>query len=51
MIKTYRLLVEKSEGKRPRGRARHNWEDNIRIYLREIEWEVLDWMHLAHNRG
>ena len=32
----YRLLVEKLEGKRPRGRPRHRWEDNIKIDLQEV---------------
>jgi hypothetical protein len=33
----YRILVEKSEGKRPLGRPRHKWVDNIKMELREIE--------------
>jgi hypothetical protein len=32
----YRILVGKSEGKRPLGRTRHRWEDTIKMYLREI---------------
>jgi hypothetical protein len=32
----YRVLVEKPEGKRPLGRPRHRWEDNIRMYLQEV---------------
>jgi hypothetical protein len=32
------------EGKRPLGRHRYRWKDNIRMVLREIEWEVVDWM-------
>jgi hypothetical protein len=32
----YRILVAKPEGKRPLGRPRRRWEDNIKIYLREI---------------
>jgi hypothetical protein len=35
------------EGKRPFERARHRWEDNIRVDLREIGWEV--WIHLAKD--
>jgi hypothetical protein len=39
----YRILVGKPEGKRPLGRQRRKWVDNIKIYLREIGW---DFMHL-----
>jgi hypothetical protein len=42
-------LVGKPEGKRPLGRPRHGWED-IRLDLREIGWEGVDWMHLAQDR-
>jgi len=37
----YRVLVGKSEGKRPLGRARHRWEDNIKMDLQEVGWETL----------
>jgi hypothetical protein len=40
-------LIGKYEGKRPLGRLRRKWEDNIRMYLREIEWEDVEWMQLA----
>jgi len=40
----------KTEGKRPLGRPRRRWEDNIRKDLKEIGWEVVDWMHLAQDR-
>jgi hypothetical protein len=43
-------LVEKSEGKRPIGRPRRRWEDNIRKNRKEIGWEVVDWMHLAQDK-
>jgi len=36
----YRVLVEKPEGRRPLGRPRHRWEDNIKIYLLEVGCEV-----------
>jgi hypothetical protein len=39
----YKVLVGKSEGKRPRGRPRRRLEDNIRTDLREIGWEGVDW--------
>jgi hypothetical protein len=38
----YRTLVGKSEGKRPLGRLRHGWVDNIKIDLREMGWYGLD---------
>jgi hypothetical protein len=37
------------ERKRPYGRCRHRWEDDIRISLREVGWKVVDWFHLAHD--
>jgi hypothetical protein len=43
-------LVGKSEGKRPLRRPRHRWEDNIRLDLGEIGWEVVDCIHLAEHR-
>jgi hypothetical protein len=42
MRNAYRILVGKSEGKRPFGRPRNRWEDNIRTYLKEIGWEGVD---------
>jgi hypothetical protein len=36
-----RSLVGKPEGKRPLGRPRHRWVDNIEMHLREIEWRIL----------
>jgi hypothetical protein len=46
----YRILVGKPEGKRPQGRSRRRWEDNIRIDLREIGWGGMDWIDLAWDR-
>jgi hypothetical protein len=43
----YRILVGKSEGKRPIGRPRRRWEDNIRMDLREIGWGGMNWIDLA----
>jgi hypothetical protein len=43
----YRILVGKPEGKRPLGRPRRRWEDNIRMDLREIGWGGMDWIDLA----
>jgi hypothetical protein len=42
--------VGKPEGKRPLGRPRRRWEDNIRIELREIGLGGIDWIHLAQDR-
>jgi hypothetical protein len=39
---TYRILVGKSEGKRPLGRPRHRLVDNIKMDLREIEWDDMN---------
>jgi hypothetical protein len=46
----YRILVRKPEGKRPLARPRCRWEDNIKIDLREIGWDGLDWVDLAQDR-
>jgi hypothetical protein len=43
----YMILVGKPEGKRPLGRPRHRWEDNIRMDLREVGWGGMDWIDLA----
>jgi hypothetical protein len=43
----YRILVGKPEGKRPLGRPRRRWVDNIKIDLRVIEWDGVDWIDLA----
>jgi hypothetical protein len=42
----YKIVVGKREGRRPLGRLRRGWEDNIRMDLRETGWEVMDWMRL-----
>jgi hypothetical protein len=39
---SYRILVGKQNGKRPLGRPRHRWVDNIKLDLREIEWDGMD---------
>jgi hypothetical protein len=46
---SYRVLVETPELKRPLGKPRRRWEDNIRMDIREIGW-VMDWINLAQNR-
>jgi hypothetical protein len=45
----YRALVGKPEGRRPLGRPRLGWEDNIKID-RELSLEVMDWIDLAQDR-
>jgi hypothetical protein len=45
-----RVLVGRPEGKRPLGRPRRSWEDNIKIDLREIGIDVADWNRLAQDR-
>jgi hypothetical protein len=46
----YRLLVGKPEGKRPLGRPRRRWIDNIKTDLLEIGLNVVDWIGLAQDR-
>jgi hypothetical protein len=47
----YRLLVGKPEKKRPLGRPRDRWVDNIRMDLGEVGWAVVDWIGLAQDRN
>ena len=47
----HRVLVGKPEGKRPLGRPRRRWEDNINMDLQEVGWVRGDWMELAQDRG
>jgi hypothetical protein len=46
----YRVLVEKPEGRRPLGRPRPRWEDNIELDLREIGIDGANWIQLAQDR-
>jgi hypothetical protein len=46
----YRILVGKPEGKRPLGRPRRRWVDDIEMVLREIGWYGMDWIDLAEGR-
>jgi hypothetical protein len=50
MKNSYKILIGKPEGKRPLGRPRHRWDDNTIMDLREIVWDGVGWMHLAHDR-
>jgi hypothetical protein len=47
---SYRIMVGKPEGKRPLGRPRRRWVDNIKMDLREIGWDGVDWVDLAQDR-
>jgi hypothetical protein len=44
------ILDGKPEGKRPFERPRRRWENVITMDLKEIEWEGMDWIHLAQDR-
>jgi hypothetical protein len=45
----YRILVGKSEGRRPQERSRHRWKDNIKIDLRKIGWVGMDGINLTQD--
>jgi len=47
----YRVLVGKPEGKRPLGRPRRRWEDNIKMDLQEVGCGGMDWIELTENRN
>jgi hypothetical protein len=47
---TYRILVGKPRGKRPLGRPRGRWADNIKMDLREIEWVGMYWIDVTQDR-
>jgi hypothetical protein len=46
----YRVLVGKPDGKRPLGRPRRKWEDDIKMDLQEVECEGMEWIELAQDR-
>jgi hypothetical protein len=46
----YRILVGMPEGKRPLGRPRRRWVDNIKMVLKEIGWDSVDWIDRAQDR-
>jgi hypothetical protein len=50
MAYAYRILVGKPEGKRPLGRSRRRWVDNIKMDLGKIGWDGMDWIELAQDR-
>jgi hypothetical protein len=49
-MKAYRTLVGMPEGKRPLGRPRRRWADNIKMDFREIDWDGVDWIDMAQDR-
>jgi hypothetical protein len=50
-IGAYRVLVGRPEGKRPLGRPRRRWEDNIKMDLGEIGMDGANWIRLAQDRS
>jgi hypothetical protein len=46
----YCFLVGKPEGKRPLGKPRLRWEDNIKMYFQEVGWGIMGWIDLAQDR-
>jgi hypothetical protein len=46
----YKVLMGKSEGKRPLGTPRHRWEDGIRMDLRQIGWGNVQWPQMTQDR-
>jgi hypothetical protein len=50
MMNAYRLLVGKPEGRRPLGRPRRRWLDNIRMDVVEVGWGDVDWIGLGKDR-
>jgi hypothetical protein len=46
----YRVLVGKPEGRRPLGRPKRRWEDNIKVDLQEVGCGGVDWIELAQDR-
>jgi hypothetical protein len=50
IFNAYRILVGKPEGRRPLGRPRRRWMDNIKMYLRDIGCDAMDWIAVAQDR-
>jgi hypothetical protein len=46
----YRIVVGKPEGKKPLGRPKRRWVDNIKMDLTKIRWHGVDWMDVAQDR-
>jgi hypothetical protein len=46
----YRILVGRPEGRRPLGRPRRRWEDNIKMDLQDVRWKGVAWIDMAQDR-
>jgi len=46
----YRVLVRTHDGRRPLGRPRHRWKDDIKLALKEVGWEGMDWIAVAQDK-
>jgi hypothetical protein len=46
----YGILVGRPEGRRPLGRSRRRWEDNIKMHPQDVGWVGMDWIELTQNR-
>jgi hypothetical protein len=51
MRKLYKIFIEKSDWKRPLWKTSCRWEDNIKVDLKDMLCEVVDWILLARNRS
>jgi hypothetical protein len=51
MRNSYKIFVEEPEGKRPFGRPRRRWVDNIKMDIKEMGWEDVDWIHVIQDRA
>jgi hypothetical protein len=49
-VKCIQNFGQKPEGKRSLGTRRHKWKGNVRIDLKEMVWEGVDWIHLAEDQ-
>ena len=47
----YKVSMGRHFRKKPLGRPRHRWEDNIKIYIQEVGWGGMDWIDLAQDSG
>jgi hypothetical protein len=47
--KLYKILVRRLEGKRPLGKPRRRYKDNIKMKLKEMYWEGVEWTYVAHD--
>jgi hypothetical protein len=50
MRNVYSIFVRNPRGRKPLGRPRRRWKDNIRMYLRKVVWDGVDWIHVTQDR-